>query len=273
MAYDANEDSVQDGTPFECFEFVGPVGTYRYVTLPFNVTLDGKTFTSETIKRSSADISAVLDDLKTIDVHLPFSNALATLYAQANLPDYLTVTIYRAHYGDDLSTEFNIEWVGSSDGYEINDNEFIIKTKSVLQALLQGEMRSIKYQAACNNRVYDAVCGLNESLFTYNATVTRVNLTQVTVDDDQVADNGLVLGKMTLARTGEVRQIITNTDVDSGGSRIKVAYPFQDLVVGDTVQLTLGCDNTRDTCVTRFNNLDQFTGFPYIPIKNPFGGG
>lgn len=272
MTYDANEASVQDGTPFECYEFDTPIGYYRYTTLPFSVTLNGQSFESETIDRTNFTISSVIDGLTTMDIILPFQNALALKYTQAALPDYCSVTVYRAHYGDDLSSEFNVEWRGETTGTKIKDNKFILETQSVMLSLLVGEARSVVYQYSCNNRVYDSVCGLNAASFSTSATVTRVNLNRITVNDDGNADNELVLGKITLGRTGEVRAIVSNTDVDSGGSEIEIQYPFDDIAIGDTVTLTLGCDNRRNTCVTRFNNILNFTGFPYIPTENPLQG-
>ena len=40
--------------------------------------------------------------------------------------------------------------------------------------------------------------------------------------------------------------------------------PF-DIVVGDTFDVTAGCDKSLATCRDRFNNVPNFRGFPYIP--------
>lgn len=273
MTYDANEDSVESGTPFECYSFATPSGTFRYTTLPFSVTLDGNLYTSETIDRTTFETSAAIASVKTMDIMLPFDNELVGNYSTRTLPDYCTVTVYRAHYGDDLSSEFVVEWIGEAVGTEITEEYFVFKTKSLMASLLTGNAKSVKYQYPCNNRVYDARCQAVESSFRVSATVTRVNLNVITVNSDSNADGDLILGKITLPRTSEVRSIVNNEDVDSGGSEITIAYPFDDIVVGDSVTLTLGCDNRLTTCLNRFNNIRNFTGFPYIPSKNPFQGG
>lgn len=41
--------------------------------------------------------------------------------------------------------------------------------------------------------------------------------------------------------------------------------PARPLAPGDTVTLTAGCDRTAETCAARFNNLDNFRGFPFLP--------
>jgi len=38
------------------------------------------------------------------------------------------------------------------------------------------------------------------------------------------------------------------------------------------VKIYPGCDRVRATCESKFDNLDNFGGFPWIPTKNPFGG-
>jgi len=45
--------------------------------------------------------------------------------------------------------------------------------------------------------------------------------------------------------------------------------PFDDEVVGKQVIVYAGCDKTPQTCKNKFNNLQNFRGFPYIPVKNP----
>jgi uncharacterized phage protein (TIGR02218 family) len=35
---------------------------------------------------------------------------------------------------------------------------------------------------------------------------------------------------------------------------------------GDTFTAYPGCDKTQNTCTSRFNNLANFGGFPYVPV-------
>jgi len=34
---------------------------------------------------------------------------------------------------------------------------------------------------------------------------------------------------------------------------------------GDTFNVAFGCDHTQATCQSKFNNLINFRGFPYVP--------
>jgi len=272
MTYSANEISTQDGTPFECYVFNTPQGDFRYTTLPFAVTLASQEFTPETIDRTGFSLSALIDGIKTMDIMLPVGNALVDVYKAQAVPAYCSLTVYRAHYGDDLNVEYTTEWKGEVIGTGIQGDIFVFKTQSQLLSLLAGRARSVFYQYGCNNRVYDGRCQILEASFLTTGTVIDVDQTEVIIDDDGVADSELVLGKIKCVRTSEIRNIINNTERVSLDTRIDIGYPFDDLIVGDTVQLILGCDNRLTTCVNRFNNLQHFNGFPYIPKKNPFEG-
>jgi hypothetical protein len=42
-------------------------------------------------------------------------------------------------------------------------------------------------------------------------------------------------------------------------------FPFTP-AAGDAFDIAPGCDKTQDDCSTKFNNLVNFAGTPYVPI-------
>lgn len=49
-------------------------------------------------------------------------------------------------------------------------------------------------------------------------------------------------------------------------SQLVLTYPLLNApTIGDVFTATQGCDHTQATCTTKFNNLPNFRGFPYIP--------
>ena len=56
------------------------------------------------------------------------------------------------------------------------------------------------------------------------------------------------------------------------GSGVELLNPVA-IAPGTEVLLTVGCDHSTATCAARFNNLDNYGGFPAIPSKNPFSTG
>jgi len=264
MSYATREVSTFDGQPFEAYEFIGPVGTFRYTSLPFAVTLGGEVYEPFVVTRTAIVISGIVDQAQTMDFNIPATHVLCSAYAGRYTPDYLTVNAYRAHYGDDLSTEYTTEWQGSAVGFDVRDDWFIIQTVSVIQAKILGVTSTVYYQYSCNNRIYDSVCKAVKSEHQVTATVTFVDNVTIKVDAQSYPNGDLELGTLLLNRSNEERSIVSNID-----GTITVAYPFLDIVVGDVVTLTQGCDNKMSTCVNRFDNILNFTGFRFIPEDDP----
>jgi len=80
---------------------------------------------------------------------------------------------------------------------------------------------------------------------------------------DGYLDGGYIL------RNGlEFRMIATNVGTD-----ITLLLPFEDFDVTDNFQIYPGCDRSSAECNTKFSNLDNYGGFEYIPIINPFESG
>lgn len=89
---------------------------------------------------------------------------------------------------------------------------------------------------------------------------------------DSITLNATPAEDITYYQQGELEM----TSGDNSGSRrpilsnsvntITTIWPFVTAIVnGDTYNVYPGCDQTTDICLARFNNPDNFRGFPYIP--------
>jgi len=267
MTYAANDLSVSNGEPVEFYRFTGPFGVFRYTTSHDAETLNGEQYLPlPGLRRTAIETGSVIDTLTTNDISVPCDCELALLYNYGLTPRTLNVTVYRAHRGDDWATDYSIEWTGIGTGYSVTNDVATISTGSVLQALLNGNLSSVYYQRICNHTLFDARCKAVRADFTVTATVTHAIGQLITVDNDGFGDGNLTIGTITLLRTGEERSIVSNvSDV------IKIGYQFIDIQVGDTVELTQGCDHLKlGHCTTRFNNVANYGGFDDVPVKNPF---
>ena len=79
--------------------------------------------------------------------------------------------------------------------------------------------------------------------------MTLVGTSNVTVVADGFDDAYLKAGEIVCARSGERRMILNNV-----ANTITINYPFNDLRIGDTVELTAGCDHSFSTCTAKFSN-------------------
>ena len=60
---------------------------------------------------------------------------------------------------------------------------------------------------------------------------------------------------------------------DVYNQQITLIYPIPGLQVGQTFVAHAGCDHSKITCKTRFDNFPNFRGCDYIPNDEPFTQG
>ncbi|MFN3607094.1 MAG: DUF2163 domain-containing protein, partial [Cypionkella sp.] len=134
------------------------------------------------------------------------------------------------------------------------------------------------YQRGCAAALGDAACGFDlcQAGFRAQMVVTglaqsgEISLARPSPTDDSAQPAGFFqLGRF-LVQTGAAAGLtgmIKEDSPDAGGAR-RVSL-WQNLGaalnIGDTVQLEAGCARTAQTCKTKFGNLLNFQGFPYIP--------
>jgi hypothetical protein len=265
MSYDDNEKSIDKGEPFEVYELLTPSGPFRYASGPQRRRVDNEWYEGATVTRSSIVISSILDSPQTMDFNFPVNNALTKMYMGRVTPDTLRVRVLKGHANTDYNTDFSIEWVGDAVGYSVKGDWFVVETVSRLQAMISNASAQIYMQNSCNNTVYDERCQANPGPNTHVTQVTAFDNLRINVQNQLFASGELNLGTMEIDRTGEIRTITSST-----ANVIGVAYPFNDIKVGDSVTLIKGCDNKMSTCHVRFNNVAHYNGFRFVPVENPF---
>jgi uncharacterized phage protein (TIGR02218 family) len=119
------------------------------------------------------------------------------------------------------------------------------------------------YQPTCLHTLYDSGCTLVKNAFGTNgvvasgSTASVINWTGSTLNFQQGSitfTSGVNLGA-----TATVGSIAV-------GTSLTLLYPLESAPAsGDTFTVYFGCDHTPGTCRSKFNNLANFRGFPYVP--------
>lgn len=266
MTYAQKDKSVDSGAPIEAYEFEGEFGVLRYTSSNKEETIAGEVFTPLNISRTSIETGAVTDTVMTMDFKVPSNSELALKLCYKLSPPGLIVTVYRVHRGDNFETDYRVEWIGEGLDTEVRGEWATIKTGSILQSRMAGNVANIYYQRMCNHILGDARCKVDLDLFTFTTTITKIQAQLITVASDSTLDGELKAGVIINTRTGERRGIFNNID-----NAVSISYPFTDAVVGDEVKLQLGCDHARlGHCKQRFNNVVNYGGHDFIPTVNPF---
>jgi uncharacterized phage protein (TIGR02218 family) len=130
---------------------------------------------------------------------------------------------------------------------------------------LNTQVPRLVFQAGCMRTLYDAGCGVSRSAYSVTTTVqTAPNRYTIGVALPQ-ADGYFALGEVIFS-SGANAGVRRAVKLHQGGV-ITLSYPLVlDLALGDAFVLRAGCDRTRgpNGC-TKFANLDNFKGTPFIP--------
>jgi uncharacterized phage protein (TIGR02218 family) len=264
MTYLQRETSTHGASPVELYEFIQGGQTWRYTSRGANVVALGHTWTAVPLRRSDVEQGAEINR-GGIDLTFPRSNAFAAQFLGYAADVVTTVTLYRGHTTDP-DAEFAVYWKGRVAASKAAAGEVIIECESVFTSLRRPGLRA-RYQRSCRHALYGAACTLDPAGFAVSGLVTAVSGAVVSVDTAALQASGWYLGGMLRGPGGDLRLVAGHE-----GALLTLSRPIEGLEIGHAVQIYPGCDRGLATCETKFNNLDNFGGMPWIPVVNPFGG-
>lgn len=129
--------------------------------------------------------------------------------------------------------------------------------------LLDIDMPRNIYQPTCLHTLYDSGCGLVKNAFGTNGAVAPNSTASVI--NWSGANTSYLQGSITFT-SGVNAGVTANVNSVVAGVSLTLGYPLQSAPApGDTFTVYQGCDHTTATCQSKFNNLANFRGFPYVP--------
>ncbi len=267
MTYDSRERSIHDGSPVELFEFTRGADTWRYTSQAVDYDLAGEVYTAVPMTRTSTEATQAIErsDLR---VTLPRDIPVAEAFIAIPPSTVMTVTVRRVHRGDG---EAAVVWLGRVLNAEWGSGATVeLFCEPVFTSLRRNGLKRL-YGRNCTHALYDTACKADPSAHRTTGTADAIDGATVTVAAavGLPADslNGGYAAWTSESGTAEQRMILSH----SGDQVVLVAPPFG-LTVGATIQLHKGCRHTIAYCDSEFQNTDNYGGFPYIPLKNPFDG-
>jgi len=117
-----------------------------------------------------------------------------------------------------------------------------------------------------NNALFSAASGLSAATYAVNGTVSATGTATSFHSNCTQADGWFALGYV-VWKTGANAGLtsLVKTYANASGA-FTIVYPLPTVPVsGDTFTAYPGYDRTQATCQTKFNNLANFRGFPYVP--------
>lgn len=182
--------------------------------------------------------------------------------------DGAEMTLYRAFmptYGN-VAAGTVIMFAGRVAEIDASGSLATFSINSHLELLNQNLPRNL-YQAACLNALYDSGCTLNSASFAVTGSVSTTSAQSIVYASLPQVTGYFDLGMLTFTsgvNTGVSRTV--KTYLQGSPSSIAFIAPFPSAPnAGDTFSIIPGCDKQQSTCQNKFNNLQHFRGFPYVP--------
>lgn len=162
---------------------------------------------------------------------------------------------------------------GNLGNFDINDTgSFTCEVRGFSQKL--NNPISTLYSRNCRNTLFDDVCALNQQDYTELGTVSEtVNSLTIRVNTLNNSTDYYKSGTMTITSGKAINQKYNIRRVISNNNYYEIELIKQLSVRpenGDSFNIRPGCDKNINTCLAKFNNVDNFNGEPYIPSKNVF---
>lgn len=234
-----------------------------------DIIIDGVTYEAFAGMTASAVTQTLALNVDTMDVagalqsdHLNEADLAAGLYDNAAL------TLYLVDWAD--PSDRDIVFAGSIGEVSRGFNAFKTEMRGLSHALNQQTGRL--YQRICDADLGDRRCTVDLTLpqFTGSGTVTSVssNAAFAASGLDAFADGSFARGRLTwTAGANEGAAIEVKFHVNNGAQVSLELWETMafDIAVGDTFEVTAGCDKSLAVCRDRFNNVANFRGFPLLP--------
>lgn len=219
------------------------------------------------ISRTEAEVKNEISK-SNIDVQIPLTNEVAIRWMQDNGEKIVSLTIFEREKNGTV----NVVWKGRLSSILPDMTAVTLKMESIFTSMRRPGLRA-RYQRSCRYALYGRGCALDPADFEIDASVSAAVGRTFTIAAAATQPDGYFVGGMLRAGDGTLSYVTAHvgnqitlqrlsftltTDVSEG-------FPFD-------VKLYPGCDHSRATCDEKFDNLLNYGGFDFIPIKNPLGG-
>lgn len=271
MTFAPIETSTEDGNVIELYTFTFGGSTDRFTSYNRDITFAGFAWQATQISRSALEAS-VEDAINELKITVPQDNVIAQQFI-SNVPGRVgSVTVEKGH-ADDPAEERVILFEGfiAQVGFDA-DLVATITCKPQTNVFKRAGPR-FTFQGICNHVLYDERCkilrtGDPAGEFLLTGTVTSVVGNNIDVAGVSAAGAGFFDGGFVKAPAGgddDARLVLS-----SSGDTLTLLLAFSVEVIGTDVDVFAGCTHDLAICESKFDNVINYGGFPFVPRKNPF---
>lgn len=267
MSFDTQERSVESGQPIELYDFRIGTEAFLWTTNPTAVTYDSLTYTPLEITREAIFFNPD-ERAEALKITVPASTQVVRRYINGVPGQRATITIFRVHRndGDDEVLQM-FKGVAKTVAFSQNGLTAEIAVLPISGDLADAIPRFV-FSTVCNNILFDTGCKVSQSLFRHQNVVSGVSNDTLTINGLAAKGDNWATGGYVALSGGDFRLVVNHT-----GDTIRLLLPFPSSPIGQTVEVFAGCDHSISTCKSKFNNVENFGGFAWVPLKNIFSSG
>lgn len=288
MTFLDQETSVDEGFPTELYKFVRGSTVTPFTSNDQEIVFVGDTYVPTLIKRTQpAQTSERL--AANITVTVARDNPIVSDYRIVVPSNSLFLTVFRYHRSIatpllPTPTDVAVFWQGRIRAVKFTRSEAEM-TCEPLSGFLKRDGLRTQYQSLCNHMLYGPDCTVDRTLFDVAFTADSVSLDGLTITSTGltatpppvggIGESSFYSGGGFVRRDAipEDRRLITDFNETGSRDTITILNTFEGLNAGEGLTAFAGCIRTRQSCNSKFTNIENFGGFPYIPNRNPFGTG
>ena len=246
----------------------------------YNAGFGNETYISTTVGRNEVESKNELSRAN-LEVSFDIDNTMARRWMRQIVDDVVTLAIFRK----DLETgNVVIVWKGRLASVKPDAAAITLVFESIFTSLRRSGLRK-KYQRTCPHVLYGRGCLLNKEDFAHTGKMIGISTDGLVIQVPEAASfaDGYFTAGMIEAPDGTLRFVTNHTGafltlirpVDSLGEAFASSgygVNYGGFYGGVAVRFFPGCDRSKEICKNKFDNLPNYGGFPFIPLKNPFGG-
>jgi uncharacterized phage protein (TIGR02218 family) len=240
---------------------------FRLTDWDRDLTVDGNVYQSAVTYTKSADLvqsglapaNADIDGILSSDA-ITEADLIAGLWDYAEL-EVTKVNPFLISSGDYSAVRGHIGQVST------DSPTFRAEFLALAKALDKNVGRVIT--ADCPATLGDAECGKDLTAFTFTGTIDSVDASGLVLTDASrtEADNYFKFGKITMTSGASSGYSMDIKASDNAGTiTLFIPLPFG-VAAGDNYSIVAGCDKAKATCISKFNNIPNFRGFPDCPTQ------
>lgn len=259
------EITLDEGMRVDLFEFRYNDLIARKCNQDFPIVLNSVVYDASTIAMSSMKASQerIQNELR---ITVPRDDLVVRPYLTGLPGKPTTVVVSQAHWdGYNTVSDKRAYWSGDCLSVSFDGGEATMTFQNTMSAMNKVGLRQ-KYQTNCPHFVYRGGCKLAIESYLTQKSAEAESEFDLYIPTIVAGDRAKYLGGVAIWN-GQYRMI---REVNEGTKWITLLQPFDGFIPPDNVGLAWGCDRSAATCHSKFGNLINFGGFPFIPHTNHF---